>query len=161
MQFAFLIDIKSNRLRARVRFLFLGMADSSDYSQNEKIAICGAGITVLGAFLPWIELGDPASQNGIDGDGVFTLGFALLVAGIVVVRNWRKVDKGAVVVLGLLTLGIGVLYISDPSAGVDMEGTGAFGQALADAMEPGLGLYVTTLGGLGMTVGGVLGIQNE
>lgn len=64
-------------------------------------------------------------------------------------------------VLGLLTLSIGVLYISGPAAGVGMEGTGAFVQALAEAIEPGIGLDITALGGLGTAIGGVLGYQDE
>lgn len=137
------------------------MTDTSQYSQHEKIALGGAGLTVLGAFLPWIKLGDLGSKTGVDGDGVFTLAFALVVAGIVVVRNWEKIDRVAVTALGVLTLGIGVLYISDPAMGTDLASSGAFGQALAQALEPGIGLYITALGGLGMLVGGGLALQDD
>lgn len=135
------------------------MADLDGYSQNEKIALGGAGVTAVGAFLPWIELGALGSRSGIDGDGTFTLLFAIVVIGIIVVRDWEKIDKGAVAVLGLLSLGIGVMYISDPAAGTNL-GQSMMGQAIAEALEPGVGLYLTAAGGLGMLAGGGLALQD-
>lgn len=135
------------------------MAELDGYSQNEQIALGGAGLTAVGAFLPWIKLGSLGSKSGLDGDGTFTLLFALAAVGIIVVRNWEKIDKGVVAVLGLLSLGIGVLYISDPAAGTSL-GQSALGQSIAEALEPGIGLYLTAIGGLGTLVGGGLGLQD-
>jgi hypothetical protein len=135
------------------------MADLDGYSQNEKIAVGGAGLTAVGAFLPWIKLGSLGSKSGLDGDGTFTLVFALIAIGVILVRDWEKVDKGVVALLGLLSLGIGVMYISDPAAGTSLGET-MMGQAIAEALEPGMGLYVTAIGGLGMLVGGGLGLRD-
>ncbi|WP_232703307.1 hypothetical protein [Halobacterium wangiae] len=136
------------------------MATANQYSQGEKVALGGAGLAAVGAFLPWIKLGQLGSMNGLDGDGTYTLIFAVVAVGIIVVRNWERIDKGAVAVLGLLTLGIGALYITDPAAGTNLGQAGAFGEAIAEALQPGMGLYVTALGGLGMLVGGGLGLQD-
>ena len=136
------------------------MATADQYSQGEKVALGGAGLAAVGAFLPWIKLGQLGSVSGLDSNGTYTLVFAVAVVGIVVLRNWGNVDRSAVAVLGLLTLGIGVLYIVDPATGTSLREAGAFGSAIADALQPGVGLYVTALGGLGMLVGGGLGRQN-
>jgi hypothetical protein len=119
---------------------------SGGFTTGQKVVFVGAAVTVVGAFLPWISvLG--ASKSGIDADGVFTLVFGLLAAGGTVVR-WGKWAKVGVAVLGVLTAGIGLLYIADPLAGTE-----AASQFARMAVDPGLGLYVTALGGVGILAG--------
>jgi len=136
------------------------MAAASQYSQGEKLALGGAGLTAVAAFLPWVKvsLGSlaSASQNGIDGDGTITLVLALVAIALVVLRDWEKVDKGAVLVAGLLTTAIGGMYIADPASGMDMSGAA---QQYVSA-SPQIGLFLTAIGGLGMLGGGAIGLSN-
>lgn len=127
------------------------MSAVDEYTTGQQLAIGGSGAAAIGAFLPWVKvsiLGQTASQNGIDGDGTITLALALVAAGVIVVRNWEKVDKAAVLVAGLVTAGIGVMYIMDPASGTSASGT-----MMESAFSPGIGLYLTALGGIGMLAG--------
>lgn len=134
------------------------MAD--DYSRSELVAIGGGVLTILGAFLPWVKLGMLGSQNGLDANGTYTLVLGVAVLAVVVLRNWEQTDAGIVAVLGLVTLGLGAWYITDPAAAIGMEPTSSFGKAIAESLSPGVGLFVTAFGGLATTIGGGLGYRD-
>jgi hypothetical protein len=119
---------------------------SSGFTNGQKVVFVGAAVTVVGAFLPWITaLG--ASKSGIEADGVFTLVFGLLAAGGAVVR-WGKWARVGVAVLGVLTAGIGLLYVVDPLAGAETSS-----RLARMAVDPAIGLYVTALGGVAILAG--------
>lgn len=124
---------------------------STGFTTGQKVVFAGAAVTVVGAFLPWITIGGlGVSKSGIDADGVLTLAFGLVAGGGAVVR-WGRWARVAVAALGLLTAGIGVVYIADPLAG-----SGVTSQLARAAIEPASGLYVTALGGIVMLAGPLL-----
>lgn len=138
------------------------MADLDGYSQNELIAVGGATLSAISAFLPWITVslgGMSTSQNGMDVaatlDGTIVLILAAIVVGIVVVRDWEQSDAGAVGAIGLVTTIIGGMYVMDPASAAN-----ASGELASSLISPGFGLYVTVIGGLGMLIGGALGYQD-
>ncbi len=127
--------------------------------QGEKASLGGAAVTIVAAFLPWVTLGALGSVSGIDGDGTFTLVMGAIVAGIVLFRDWGTVDHLATVALGVLVAGIGLMYVTDPAAGVD-TGSEFGNQLVSEVLSPGMGVYLTLLGGIAITAGGALGYSN-
>ena len=124
--------------------------------QGEKVSLGGAAITIVAAFLPWITLGALGSVSGIDGDGTFTLIMGAIVAGIVVAREWENVDQLATLALGVLVAGIGLMYVTDPAAGID-TGSEFGNQIVSEVVSPAVGVYLTLIGGVAITAGGALG----
>lgn len=138
------------------------MSSNDEYTTDQQLAVGGATLAAVGAFLPWIEvsLGNfGTAQKGLDVaaalDGRVVLVLAVLAVAVVVVREWDRTDAGAVAAFGALTAGIGVMYVLDPASAANASGE--FGESL---VRSGYGLYVTALGGLGMLVGGGLGFQD-
>ena len=131
---------------------------------NPRLAT-GVGVVgvVIGAFLPWVSVSLPPlvseTVNGIDADGVITLIVAVVV-GAAIVWKWTKVTQILSVIGGLVAAGLGLLYITDPLAGVDFDS--ASGEAIAqEAASPEIGLYVTAIGGVILLVGGILGLLSD
>lgn len=112
---------------------------------GEKVAVGSGALTVVAAFLPWLSIGI-ASAAGVDTDGgVVTLLFGAATIGVIALREWERLERIAIGVLGLLTVGIAALMYAN----------------LADASGPitvgaGIGLHLTLLGGVGMAVAAVL-----
>lgn len=129
------------------------LASPRAYTAGRKVAIGGAAVAVAGAFLPWISvslLGSTVTRHGIEADGAITLVLALLAGGVGLLW-WGRRTRIAVGVLGTLVGGIGLLYITDPTAGVSM--TPAQRQFARAAFEVGTGLYLTALGGAMLVAG--------
>ncbi|WP_135663839.1 hypothetical protein [Halorhabdus rudnickae] len=127
------------------------------FSRGEQLSIGSAVVVVIAAFLPWITasiLGTSVTVSGIDGDGVFTLAFAIIAAALVVARPWDRINKIAVGILGGLTAAVALYYIVDPAMGV--KGGGAGAELARQALSPGIGLYLTALGGVGLVLGAAL-----
>lgn len=96
------------------------------FGQRQKIALAGAALTILGAFLPWATvLGQRV--HGIDGDGSLTLLAGLLAGSIVALRPWTRRVRIASLLLGGLIAFMGLYYLTGTAAS---------------------GVYVTLLGGL-------------
>lgn len=124
------------------------------FTTGQKILLAGTGLAVLGAFLPWITanlLGTNVSVRGIDRDGLFTLILALLAGGVCLFR-WGRIARASVFLLGILITAIGILYIGDPLFGVDIS-TSTNPELLRAAVNPGFGLYLTAIGGVGILGG--------
>ncbi|WP_436935420.1 hypothetical protein [Halovenus marina] len=125
--------------------------DTDSLTTGQKVA-AGAGIvTAIGAVLPWVDAGI-VTVSGLDGDGVLTIIFGLVVLGLVLVREWGTVEMAATVVLGLMTTLIaGNVYgnLEDQAA-----------QQILEA-QAGIGLHLTLLGGLAMLGAGVYGYLKE
>ena len=71
----------------------------------------GAGLLVLGSFLPWVSIGR-ISAYGIEGDGIFTLvgGLILAVFGIVVLAD-RGSSRAMGIASGIVAVLAGLLCI--------------------------------------------------
>ncbi len=117
----------------------------TEFSNGRKAALGGAGLAVVGVFLPWATvLG--ISVSGIDTpDGQVTLGILVVVGLVAVFGNWGRWSRLAVAIGALWCIGVALLYVSDPALGT------AFGQVVS----PGIGLYVTGIGG-GVVLAGTL-----
>lgn len=105
-------------------------------------------VTVAGGFLPWLTatvVGTSISVQGIERDGVFTLGAGVLVL-LFLFAKWTKRTRQSSVVLGALVALLAAIYISDPWAFSDTTTT----QLQRQAVNIGIGLYVTLFGGVGM-----------
>jgi hypothetical protein len=61
--------------------------DTDSLTMGQKIAAVAGIVTAIGAVLPWVDAGI-VTVSGLDGDGVFTIIFGLLVVGVVLVRVW-------------------------------------------------------------------------
>lgn len=123
------------------------------------VAAVASVVVVIAAFLTWatIELlGESVSISGTDdgSDGVLTLilgAGALIVAGVARVKGRTgRAMPVIVAVLGALTLLIGLIDIADVTSVADNP---VF--AGAD-VSVGIGLWLTALGGLVTTAGGLV-----
>lgn len=117
-----------------------------DLATGEKIAIGGAVVTIIGAFLPWVSAGF-VSATGIDGDGIFTLLFGIAVLGIVLWREWGRADKIATGVLGVLT----VVIVANVYTNLGSTAAG---------LQAGGGLHLSLIGGLGILAAAIQGYRD-
>ena len=118
-----------------------------DMRQSEQVSLVGAALTVVGAPLPWVSVsfvGASVSATGLDGDGVITLVLAAIAGVVLLARDWDEMDRIGVLALGGLVAVIGVF---------DLLG-------LPGAASPGIGLYVTIVGGIVLATGGWMGYSN-
>lgn len=121
-----------------------------DLQTGEKVALGGAVLTLVAAFLPWVSAGF-ITVAGIDiDDGILTLLFGLAVGGIVLVRDWEDIDVIGTGILGALT----VLIAGNILTSLNQQ----FGQASA-TVGAGSGLYLTIVGGIVIVAGAVLGYR--
>ena len=116
----------------------------------------GAAGVVLGSMAPWVEVSSDvlsASRRGIDGDGVITLGLAVLVAVLFTVPMRRRIS-------GMLVLGIGV--VAALVAGYELfdlsSKTGDVRATVDVSVTPGVGLLLTAAAALVVAVGGALAL---
>jgi len=127
-------------------------------SQLGRVAVMlGSALAALGAFLPWFSaevFATTATKRGIEADGKITLALAIAACAIVVWR-WGRRQRVVAFLLGLIVLGLGVLYISDPTIGADLTETQYSREELRRILSPGSGLYLTAIGGLAMALGPV------
>ncbi len=124
----------------------------ADFSGAELLALGGAGVTAIAAFLPWVTAGVEAgpvdvsaSATGIEGLGVITLILAVVVVAAVVALDWDSRGTFVVAVAGLVVVIVGLGEI------LDLEG----------AASPGIGLYLTVLGGIAALAAGAWGHRTE
>lgn len=119
--------------------------------------ISAAGVLcVLAAFLPWLSIG-LLSVPGTQGDGQITLVLGLIAAGIGLGRGlanrfsgWQIAIPAVSLILAMGVCAVGFYHLVD----IRNEPAGPFGIAL----EPGIGLQLTCLGGLGLLIASVAGL---
>lgn len=121
---------------------------STHRSLPELLALSGAGLCVLAAFLPWIRAVAPTAPVstdgfllGIDGLGAVTLLLGLVAVGGILLVDWW--ERGTVLAA---TVGTGVVLV----AAGRLSGVG--GAAVAD-----LGLYLTLFAGFVVLTAAVWG----
>lgn len=107
-----------------------------ELQSGEKVSICGAALAVLGALLPWASVRTPTA-TGLDGNGLFTLAFALVAVGLLASGERDRVNRRAV-------LGLGVLIVVVAVATASVAGA---------LTSPGTGVYVTVVGGAALAAG--------
>jgi Protein of unknown function (DUF2510) len=116
----------------------------------------GAAGVALGSIAPWVEVSSDvlsASKRGIDGDGVITVGLAVLAAILFTVPMRRRLT-------GMLMLGLGVVMAL--VAGYELfdlsNKTGDVSTTLDVSVTPGIGLLLTAVSALVVAVGGALAL---
>lgn len=122
------------------------MEMNADLSGAEILALASAVLAVLAAFLPWVTAGVQAgpvdvtaSTTGIEGLGVLTVLLAVIAIGGVLVGHGARWAAVVITAAGLAVFLVGGWKILD----------------LGGAASPGIGLYFTLLGGLGIAIGGL------
>ncbi|WP_254861707.1 hypothetical protein [Halovivax gelatinilyticus] len=142
-----------------------------------KLSLVGAGLLVLGSFQPWITLdvsetvattlGVPTEETagGLGGDGVTTLFFALVIAGVVLFYAARSESGPGLRTAGLsLFSGLVVAIVAyavyadaratqDGYAAAEIEGT--------VSLELHASLFVVALGAIVLVASGAIGIKRE
>lgn len=118
----------------------------TDFTDTEKLGLAGAVLTGIAAFLPWVTAGVQAgpvdvdtSASGIEGLGILTLLLAVLAVATVMVLNEKRRDSIVLAASGIVVMLVGLWKIL----------------SLGGAASPGIGLYLTVLGGAGILVAGL------
>jgi len=123
------------------------------------VTLVGCGVAILGTFLPWLTATGPfgisVSKAGIEGDGKFVVGLALVCAALaafVLLRQPASFGIGLLVfLLGLGQLGLVIWVgsnISNAIASIPSD------SPLIASIGPGL--YMSGLGAIISGVGGIV-----
>lgn len=115
---------------------------------GQFVGAISAIVVIVATFLPWAKIMGLISVTGFEGDGKYTL-----IAGIIalVLILTKKAPLWAALVLGLVVAVVGVIDINGMSNSIQAIGGMGEGNPFADlAVEIGIGLYLTVLGGLGL-----------
>ncbi len=141
------------------------------------LQLAGAGLILIGAFAPWIRshalfLTIPVRGAETDYGRLFPA-IALAVLAILATQwslGWRKWAHGLVLLLGVVVLGVAVLYGVQVTnrvhrvAVVNRDQPGSpfvlSGRALF-SFEFDVGYYVTLLGAGGLLAGGIIGLRHS
>lgn len=111
--------------------------DLLDQETEPKVAMGGAGVAIVGSFLPWASiLGQ--SVLGIDGDGILTLLIGIGVLALVYTQEWKEKAIYGTIAGGALITVIPLFTLSSISA---------------------FGVYVTLLGGIAVLIAGISGYR--
>jgi hypothetical protein len=118
------------------------------------VTIAAAAVTVLGAFLPWVTVDlrfVSGSVSGTDTDGVITLvvGGVVLLIGLLTRREPTTAATVVNLLGGLAIFAVGAYDLVDVH-----RAAGSLNSDFA-SVRPGIGLYLTALGGAGVGVGSV------
>jgi hypothetical protein len=121
------------------------------------VVFAGAGVLVLGSFLPWVKASAGAftvTKNGIEGDGVLTLilaGLAALLFGVIKPRNVAAI---VTLIIGVLAGAIAIYDIADISQRAnDLSAT-----SINVSATVGVGLILAALASAAIVVGAIMGI---
>jgi hypothetical protein len=132
---------------------------------SRAAVLAGAGVTVVGAFLPWIVADPPlisVSRSGIDAHGTVTLVLAAVAVGAVATSARDVLGLAVVCLCGAGIAAVGSVYVADLAYGYDLvpaEGiVETVGKEIAD---PATGVYVTLVGGALVLAGGVVGFARR
>lgn len=141
-------------------------AESLEESDEElvtgkRLVLAGAALAAIGAFLPWFSasaVGTTVEVTGVERDGVFTLAFAVAAGAVgwhYGDRSWGRWPAVGVVILGGLIAFFGGAYIYDPWLGTEPPR-----EEVQNAVQIGVGLYATLIGGALVAAGPVYDRSN-
>ena len=114
-----------------------------------------AGV-VLGSIAPWVEVSSDvlsASKRGIDGDGVITLGLAVLAAILFTVPMRRRITGMLMLGVGAVTALVACYELFDLSSKA-----GDVSTSVSVSVTPGIGLLLAAVAALVVAVGGALAL---
>lgn len=148
-------------------------------TRSQALVGGGAALTAVSAVLPWLVPSSAAqefasdsgdSMGSISGIAVFTEGLQPLFSGPVVAgiaialvavalvaggNQWA--DAGVIVGGGIVAL-VAAIWILAPGT---IVGGGMGGAMLAAFLSPGIGLFLTILGGILILAGGVMSYTDD
>lgn len=131
------------------------------WTPDRVLVIIACAVVGVGAYLPWVTasaLGQSVSIQGMDELGLPAIVLAGLL-GIFVILEWNEAIQGFAILVGLLIGVIGGIYVLDPLASTDLSAYPDWGrEILRRVVEPGIGAFLTALGGIGIVSGGSYGI---
>jgi hypothetical protein len=134
---------------------------TTEETRGRQIAFVGAAISAAAAFLPWATAETAMRSQevtGIDGDGVVTLGLAVVAVLVLLVglrKPWSVPSRVAVCILGVLIALVGLYYISGPGA-ISTIDTPRGVEVSVD-----VGLYLTALGGAALALGPLYPLRSK
>lgn len=127
------------------------MAFSRGFSRPRAVGLVSAVLTVIGTVLPWVTAGlergplpGEASADAV-GLAILTLLFSIIALALVLFGGSESREPVGIIGYGLVIGGIGLWQL------LVLGGTGT----------PGVGLYLTLVGGVGLLGAGVWGYQSE
>jgi len=122
----------------------------------EGLGALGGGLTIVAGFLPWITW-ISGSVSGFDRNGGLTILLGAAAVGLALLVSLDLRGGLALAGTGVLTLGVGARAYLDMQDAVsridDVPGLENLAQ-----VEPGLGLYLTLVGGAIVVIGGALAV---
>lgn len=125
---------------------------------GQKISLGGGVVCILGTLLPWVSasvLGTQFTIRGIDRGGIYLL-FIGILAMAIILSYWNQRGRRITLVSGLIVTTVCAVYIIDPLAGLNQsQMTLEQERMIESAVNIGIGLYLTALGGIGITYGAV------
>jgi len=121
-----------------------------DSDRGKYVAVTGAILIIVGSFLPWVTSSGQAVASGLGGQGLFAVTFCILAIGVIFFRDWEQLEQTGVLSMGILT----VIVIMNVLGSI---GEIPEGESIALATSPGIGIYISLLGGLMLSVGGGFG----
>lgn len=137
---------------------------TDDWGFPRVFSLTATAPVVVGAFFPWVELSfrdTSLTTTGIEADGLITLSIAVLLAAAVV-WQWTTRTQLVVLVGGAVVAAVGAYYVFEPTAGVEL---GRYSQqqtrAIRASVAPGIGLFLTAFGGVGVALSGVAGLLTD
>ena len=116
--------------------------------------LVSTAVILIGALLPWATVSTPfgtLSMAGTEGDGVLTLGAAVVAAAVLLFGRGRRGAAIASAVVGVLVTLVGVYDLANV-ADAAAEASNEFARASA-----GVGLWLTVVGGIALTACSVVG----
>jgi Protein of unknown function (DUF2510) len=133
----------------------------SGYSVATRVLVfVGAGLLIFGSFLPWVKASIgllSVEKNGIDGDGVFTLGFgvaAILLFGLL--RN--TAGRVLTLIAAVLAAAVAFYDVVDVQQTAD-DLTSRAGTFTINA-SVGIGLWLAAMGALVLIAGVILAFRD-
>lgn len=122
------------------------MAFGRRFSRPGLMGLASALFAAVGAILPGLHGGaGPATGGGIDALDLLTLLFAMFALTLVVLHGSESREPVGVIGYGLVIAGLGLWQLL----------------LLGGSSPPGVGLYLTLVGGAGLLGAGLWGYQVE
>lgn len=144
-------------------------------TRNQGLVAGGAALALVATILPWLEansaiqqFGSSSGEASMNGLGIMELQplfsgpvtaiVAVVAVGVVFFASEKEWADVAVMACGGLVALVALLWILMPGT---IVGGGMGGAMIAAMLGPGLGIYLTVLGGILILAGGALSYTSD
>ncbi|PKL36934.1 hypothetical protein CVV38_03545 [Candidatus Peregrinibacteria bacterium HGW-Peregrinibacteria-1] len=118
------------------------MENTKPFGIGRIVALISAAVIIIGALLPWGLVQEIKHITyGYDGDGVITIPLAVIAIILLIIK---KVPFWISLIIGLMVSAIGFIDYA------------AIADATAEIGSVGIGMYLTIIGGIGLTIGALM-----